>query len=51
MAKLKETLTQKEQELLKNIEKHNQEKERLMDELDGRSEMIKNIKVGSQSQV
>ena len=51
MAKLKETLAQKEQELLKNIEKHNQEKERLMDELDGRSEMIKNIKVGSQSQV
>jgi hypothetical protein len=36
---------------MKNIEKHNQEKEKLMDELDGRSEMVRNIKYDTEGQV
>ena len=36
---------------MKNIEKHNQEKQKLMDELDGRSEMVRNIKYDSEGQV
>jgi predicted nuclease with TOPRIM domain len=44
-------LVQKEQELMKNIEKHNQEKEKLMDELDGRSEMIRNVRFDTEGQV
>jgi predicted nuclease with TOPRIM domain len=48
---LKNALSQKEQELMKNIEKHNQEKEKLMDELDGRSEMIRNVRFDTEGQV
>jgi hypothetical protein len=36
---------------MKNIEKHNQEKEKLIDELDGRSEMVRNIKYDTEGQV
>ena len=36
---------------MKNIEKHNQEKEKLMDELDGRSELIRNVKFDTEGQV
>jgi chromosome segregation ATPase len=51
VSKLKNALSQKEQELMKNIEKHNQEKEKLMDELDGRSEMIRNVRFDTEGQV
>ena len=36
---------------MKNIEKHNLEKQKLMDELDGRSEAIRSMKFDTEGQV